>query len=696
MNTANLTEAYAEFWDEAKRQAVAEDEFLLDVFFDMYKEIARVSGHLEDLEAASYKNKRFRVRIDGYYYDEDTGKLTISISDFNYDETLGKLHTKDIAKLFKLAENFVERSYDPDFSSQLEETSNGYKVASLILTEGEQIARVHFIIFSTAQLASRLRALPSKKFLGRTYSYEIFDFVQYSNILSSRTERSPITVNFEELKYKPIPYLQASSGADGWKSYLLSIPGELLAELYAMYDSRLLEQNVRTFLQARGKVNKGIINTLKSNPERFFSYNNGLTATADEVDDFKLTESGQRCISSITGLQIVNGGQTTASILYARDKERADISKVYVQMKLTVIPDENLEDAISSIARFANTQNKVSAADFFSNHPFHLQIERFSSRISFSPEAESLHTTKWFYERVRGQYKNKQLYMKEGEKKRFSIEFPRHKMMTKTDLAKYYITFECFPHVVSFGAQKNFMYFAKIIDRIWTHNKSDIHEKWYKDAVAMAIIFKDLDFRVMRAMREGVYESGYKANIVTYTISWIMHYITVTRSSGFDYSKIWRQQAVPSQLQHAFDIVAPQIQKSLVAGDKDVRNVTEWCKKEACWSRVKELNISLSPKLLEHVMITKLEELEQAKEAKYTQRIDNPIQDEIRLIAIGMEWNDIRIFANTNDIITAGQENSIARLLANKPLNKKHIKILLELLEQVQSIGYAMHNTNTI
>ena len=86
-------------------------------------------------------------------------------------------------------------------------------------------------------------------------------------------------------------------------------------------------------------------------------------------------------IDSIKDLQIVNGGQTTASLFHTRRSDKADLGEVFVQMKLTVIDDEKSEEVVPRISEFANTQNKVNAADFFSNHPFHVRMESF-----FSPD----------------------------------------------------------------------------------------------------------------------------------------------------------------------------------------------------------------------------------------------------------------------------------------------------------------------
>ena len=173
--------------------------------------------------------------------------------------------------------------------------------------------------------------------------------------------------------------------------------GDTLYELYEAYGPRILEYNVRAFLQTRGKVNRGIRETIRDHPGHFMAYNNGISVTADEVRTSTL--NGGTTITGFKGLQIVNGGQTTASIHRARKRDRFDLSRVQVPAKVTRLPPENVEKMVPRISRFANTQNVIQEADFSSNEPFHIAIERLSQR-TWAPGER----TRWFYERSRGQY----------------------------------------------------------------------------------------------------------------------------------------------------------------------------------------------------------------------------------------------------------------------------------------------------
>jgi len=194
-------------------------------------------------------------------------------------------------------------------------------------------------------------------------------------------------------------------------------------------------------------------------PYMFFAYNNGITATAQEVET-NVSETGLQ-ITRIKDLQIVNGGQTTASLFHTRRKAKAPLDGIFVQMKLAVIDSQESETVVPRISEYATTQNRVNAADFFSNHPFHIRMEEFSRRIWAPAKQGEQRETKWFYERARGQYADAHAKLTPGEQRRFKAENPKSQMITKTDLAKFENVWDEHPKWVNLGAQKNFAQYAK-------------------------------------------------------------------------------------------------------------------------------------------------------------------------------------------------------------------------------------------
>ena len=321
---------------------------------------------------------------------------------------------------------------------------------------------------------------------GVPISFNVWDLTRIHALELSALEREDLYI---DLSAKPLPCLMANLGEEGTQSYLAIMNALQLVRLFQDWKSRLLEQNVRSFLQfkARG-VNAGIKETITNEPQLFFAYNNGLTTTAEDVE---IDASGKTTmITSIKNFQIVNGGQTTASLYHAW-REGLDISKISVQMKLTVVEPHKVDSIVPSIARFANRQNAINAVDLFSSHPFHAEMERISRRLLPPRRADSdlQVSERWFYERSRGQYYNEMIELTPAKKRQFKLENPRTQLITKTDLALSENTWACKPVTVSKGAQFNIRPFAEeLVVPYWTEDKSKFDEGYFKAAACKILI----------------------------------------------------------------------------------------------------------------------------------------------------------------------------------------------------------------
>ena len=307
-------------------------------------------------------------------------------------------------------------------------------------------------------------------------------------------------------------------------------------------------------------------------------------------------------------LQIVNGGQTTASIFTAKKKDGADLDHISVQMKLSVIDPERAEKVVPKISEYANTQNTVNAADFFANHPFHVRMEEFSRRVWARSPDGTFRETKWFYERARGQYLDAKTYLTAAEKKKFDAEYPKAQSFTKTDLAKFENVWECIPHIVSKGAQANFAHFAKLVGKRWDADETQFNEQYFCHAMARALIFRRLE-KLISA--QPWYEGGYRANIVAYTLSKLAQLV---QESGkmVDFQSIWQNQKLSDELESALIEIAVATQTVILNTPEGMRNISEWAKKESCWTRVKALDIAL-PKKFKSQLISRAKVKEAAK-----------------------------------------------------------------------------------
>lgn len=483
--------------------------------------------------------------------------------------------------------------------------------------------------------------------------------------------KEDIDINFEEFSNTPIPCLPAFTGTSDCESFLLVMPGHLVAGLYGRYGERLLEQNVRTFLQFRGKINKGLRTTILHEPEMFFAYNNGLTATAESVE-----RDSDNNIRKIRNLQIVNGGQTTASIFTTgKQSKDADLSKVYVQMKLSVIHSDKIEEIVPKISQYANTQNKVNVADFFSNHPFHLRIEDFSRRVWAPSPVGDVRETHWFYERARGQFLNRQALGTIADKKKFLAQNPKNQMFTKTDLAKFENSFAQKPHLVSKGAQDNFAKFAGDIGEKWEKNSEQFNERYYKHLVAKAIIFQFLDKTVMKQNWYG----GYKANIITYTIAKLSRMVE-QKGKVLNLDSIWASQSMSVALQEQLLELSIHINSLIKKTPHESTNVTQWCKQQDCWKNICDYKIELNDNLKPE-LIDKNEDQIKQKDAVDEQDVEDGVKVVIEVVTKGAaHWNLLSDWDAKEKVLTPKERNilSIATQLPNKIPSEKQCKILIE------------------
>jgi hypothetical protein len=627
-----LEEYYESFMQDIYARSDAEGNFHEHIFTERMCEFLVDHATLENYEVVAYKKNTKGLRVDAWNLDDDTGILNLLVADFRVEPVPQTLSRADAIKHFRRAERFLTESLRREFHQSLEETTPGYELARTIFEKSTQISRVRFFLLSSTLISSRLESIESSEIEGIRCTYDIWDISRLHRIEVSGKAREDTVIDFEEFAPTGLPCLPASTGSAGYESFLLAIPGKLISELYDRFGERLLEQNVRTFLQFRGNVNKGIRTTILNEPEMFFAYNNGLTATAESVN-LDMTHSRLR---SVTNLQIVNGGQTTASIFTAERKSRADLSRIYIQMKLTVVPPERVDEVVPKISEYANTQNKVSAADFFSNHPFHLRIEEKSRRI-WAPSVDGgFAETHWFYERARGQYANAQAKLTPAEQKKFLTQFPKHQMFTKTDLAKFDFSLGMRPHVVSMGAQKSFAAFAQDIGQRWEKHDTEFNDLYFKQTIAKAIIFRYLDKVIMKQEWYG----GYKANIVTYTIAKLA-YMVERIGASLDLDAIWRKQSVSPTLASQLLEIAFSVNEAIQETPQGITNVTEWCKKEACWEKVQQLDMVLLDDLIPELLSEEqVEEIEQ--DAEFIQRIDNGIENQRYVLGKGAGyWKEV-------------------------------------------------------
>jgi len=536
-------------------------------------------GAINDVEMCFFEHQhgRGQCKANAYCVADDCSKVTI-VSTVYRDEPLSTVHRKDLElavrralRVFEAARAGIRTSMEPALESysmmqRFEEAESAIDCDIVVLTNG------------LAASAIEDAGLPD---LGIRITSQVWDMERLSRCAASGRSYETISIDLARTATGPIECLKMPESSADYDAYMAIIPGNLLFELYDLHGAKLLELNVRSFLQARGKVNRGIRDTIRSEPHRFLAYNNGISATAESVG-IERNGGGSLQITSMEGFQVVNGGQTMASIHRARKTDQADLSDVFVQAKITVVPPEQIDDIVPHISRYANTQNRVSEADFSSNDPFHVKIERLSERIWCPGES-----SRWFYERARGQYQvaRARRGTTPARRRDFDAMAPTAQKFDKTGLAKYVNAWDQLPYLVGKGNQKNFVHFMSMLKERGEAWSPD--EAYYRDLIAKAIIYK----RAEKIARQHKFP-GFRANAVAYTVA-LLSYKTVGR---VDLGAIWAQQRVSDAMADTLYEWMPVVLNCILSSAGE-RNVTEWCKKEECWRTVQVAEVEIAEAL---------------------------------------------------------------------------------------------------
>lgn len=678
-----LEEFHQEFFQEVQRAADAAGRFAEDAFFDVFCEQLVDAGELETADRAHYLSPR-GIRIDGYGGDPAAaeGTLSLIIADFNQSPEVATLTATEMDAIFKRATAFLTKALDASFRNSLEETSAGFGLADLIASSWNGVTKVRVFLITNRKLSSRVDGRDAGELDGTPILYNVWDLNRLYRFETSGRSREEIMVDMAE-HGGPVAALPAHLTDAGYEAYLLVMPGSQLASIYERWGARLLEQNVRVFLQARGNVNKGIRNTIENDPNMFFAYNNGLTATAEEV--ISRRGGAGLIVTGLRNLQIVNGGQTTASIYAARKKPDVDLSRIFVQMKLSVIPADRAEAVVPKISEYANSQNKVSAADFFANHPFHLRMKDLSQRIFAPSQDGAFRQSKWFYERARGQYQDARGDLSPADRKQFDLEYPKRQVFSKTDLGKFLNLWLGHPDTVSKGAQKNFADFAAYMGKAWAENPDQFNEVFYRHAVAKAIVFQETEALVTR---QPWYQGGYRAQVVAYAIAKIAH--DVGRLGGsVDFERVWRAQGVSDALRDWLTVAAEVSKDILIDPPPGAKNVTEWAKKSACWTRIQERKVAWPRPFLDE-LLTGEEQAGIQRSAAKDQKVWNGIEAQSAVVNAGADtWRSIRTWAKDKRLLSEKELEilDVAAGMPSKIPSEKQSVVIMKSLRKLREEG---------
>lgn len=673
MENKELQKFYIDIQEEINSTLITEEEGTNpeQVFTELALSFLSDAGETENYRVCfdeKISKRGVEHKINGYSLYENYETLDLFVTIYNGDSSIQSVTKGDADKTIDRAVKFFRNAIYKDYVNEIEESSEIFDLAQTLANVPEvkeYLTRVNIFLITNGEVKADLKT--SDTVAGYTVFYRTID-INYLFNLSDKS-RVPIEINFEQSGYK-VPCIVNETENSDYQSWLAIIPGLALADIYEQYGARLLEQNVRSFLQFTGKINKGIRNTILKEQHMFMAFNNGIAATAEEVSITDLPNNQGKAIAQVKDFQIVNGGQTTASVYHTWKKDKVDISNVFVPVKLTIVKNrDNFSEIVGRIAEYANTQNRVSASDLSSNRENHVLIEKLSRTIWAPPISGETTQTRWFFERSRGQYKNdrNRFGITPSKRKQFDKQNPRSQMFTKELLAKYINSYEevyngkklvVGPHIVVRGSQKNY---AQFLNYNFSFKPDNI---WFEDLVAKALLFKNAE-KIYGVKPNAIGDMRYIT--VPYSIAWLV----LKLDYKLDLYKIWKQQSLSEILKDKLHEVMSKIE-DYIKNQAPGSLYGEWAKKEECWNAIKNEDFNIDLGSLKADLENKLSEKRKKLTEDETQKAE--IEASLnRLKSIHIKtWKKIEDWGRETQNLTQYQYD-MASTLSSKIRNNREI-----------------------
>lgn len=555
----------------------------------------------EDFTPCYYNPLYSEQKLNGYTQNSSGERLQLFIIEdesihTDEDSELLVSQRADYHKHFKKVERFLASA----FKGELKDRQDSDDIRPLIskITSNEGIEQFDifeiFLISLTATVAKRGDEVAPKRMYfkeeTKTFKYKggsenkekdfsivkhVIDLNFISNVIASEGNSAPLKVIFKDLIDTKIEVIKAADESN-FESYLCVLNAEILNSLYKRYSSQMLDKNVRSFLQFRG-VNKGIRQTIKEEPEKFIAYNNGLTITATSAKI--ITYKKSTYLESLDDFQIVNGGQTTASIYFSK-KEGLDVSKVNVMAKINVAKnckEKELNDLISKISEYSNSQARVSKVDLKSRNPQLIALKTLSKTV-VTPSGK-----KWFFERAKGDFNTQ---VRKSGNNNLKNEFPPKRRFTKEVLAKFFCSWGDIPWAVKEGGEK---VFRRFIEKIDPNDKPEseiiqIDRTFYEELIAKVIMFKAME----EIYGQGKNSMGQlRSAAIPYSLAIIYSYTDGDNTSKFfNFEKIWKEEVIKEDLRLFFKELLLVTNECIKKYSRS-EDYGQYSKKQELWERIR-------------------------------------------------------------------------------------------------------------
>lgn len=570
-----------------------------DLCFDMISDTMSLS----DLHHSYYysdEDNNQNFKINGFSLSEDLEVLSLFVTDLNTFTTPENIDKKDVTFIFKQLNrvlNYVIRTNDQELpkSHILTELHSQY-----VLEIKKSLTQIHFYLFTNKNAVNR-KEIKINEVFGKKdlegdvdLNIRVIDLVELERLYKNNQSLDIEVANFCS---KPIKVMVPNIINTSYQSAISILPGDFLFNIYKEYGPRLLENNVRSFLTLNRKVNKGIEDTLVNDPEMFLAYNNGLCVTVSQIEK---NEDGT--VKIFKDFQIVNGGQTTSTIYFAKLKERKnktykiDLERVNVMTKITRI-GRNIDSTKiqSRISKNSNLQSAVIESDLTSNEEFLINLH------SYSKKYKPLFNNEYFYfERTRGQYN---LELSLSKNKAFTNLFPKNKVLTIIDITFiYFLGFadEISPFKSVYSKEKRYILFKKLMIK----ENQKLNEDYYFRLIGLYILYKKFDSLYGKGSKS---IGKIKKNVVSYGIALIQNELKINNKS-IDFIEIWKKGL--DNIDDSIIVKYLEILNDYLKSNYDDGRLDEACKKEDTWMKVKNSFIKVELenviKLFKVVTIQKL------------------------------------------------------------------------------------------
>lgn len=665
----NIKEFAQEFIDNVKTAVeMSEKDYDLELASDILEYVTD-SGEINAPELCYFQ--KTRSRITAYDYNDEAESLDLFYL-IKSDTLVGKVNNNKVQQGFNYLQSFYRETMDGSLlrGQNIVVSDEMSEVITLIQSTKGQISQLRlYVITDGLTDPAAVPAAVENEEQDIIIEFNVWDMQRIYQQHNLRAGKEKIEIDFPTNYNTEIQCLKMSEENPLIDAYLAIIPGETLAKIYKQYQQALLEKNVRTFLQFKGKVNKGIRRTIREEPDMFFSYNNGISTTASQIE---IKEKGRSLfITRLYNWQIVNGGQTTASISAALSDKDVDLSRVFVPMKVSVIRQtENEAELVKKISTYANSQTVIRSSDFSANENYLVELEKFS-RTEWVPNGNNRLICKWYFERTRGQYLDQLAQLSGFNEKSFRSEYPKSHKITKTDLAKYESAWNQRPFEVCRGAEKNYDLFIAEINR----DKPTITSLYYKHMVAKCILFNEID-ECVKKYKLG----GHKSKMNAYILS----SLSFLSDKTLNLSYIWEYQKVQKDVHEKIEELIEPVWTVLTEG---LKSSGDWAKRAECWNKLKNLLGSSIVKFNEDML-----QAETNDDGSYLNETQQSRIAEAESFKPEF-WFSLAQWAKSNDLLTPIERKEAFNFGTLRSRNKsfkslRQALIALEIIKKAREIGF--------